>query len=171
MSHPAALSSSLPPHWNWLLLASQAPPAAVQQVSPLLLCLAPLCCSKRPGCLYCCCCSPWNHFHYMIAFRKKSKDSSPAAPSCCAGVIPRQLVWQVAWCTVAWNCKMLYINPENKSLLFFPIHTHIQVNHLYCGQACQIGVQLARWQSLAAKLDTFHIEFCFLTILWIDFII
>ena len=64
---------------------------------------------------------------------------------------------------------MLYINPENKSLLFFPIHTHIQVNHLYCGQACQTGVLLERWQSLAAKLDTFHILFFFSTIPWIPF--
>ena len=64
---------------------------------------------------------------------------------------------------------MLYINPENKSVLFFPIHTDIQVNHLHCGQACQTGVLLERWQSLAAKLDTFHILFFFSTILWIPF--
>ena len=61
---------------------------------------------------------------------------------------------------------MFYINPatENIALLFF-------LNHLYCGQACQTGVQLERWQSLAAKLDTFHIFYVFFFKFFWDFFI
>ena len=73
---------------------------------------------------------PNDHVQPLIAFRKYS---SPAAPCCCAGVIPRQLVWQVAWCTVAYNWEMFFINPAIENIALIPIHIHIQGNRLYCG--------------------------------------
>ena len=68
----------------------------------------------------------------------------------------------------------MYCGLQLKHVLYQPCyfrrHIHIQDDHLYCGQACQTGVRLERWQSLAAKLDTFHIFlFVFSTVLWISF--